>query len=97
MHVPLQAALDSMYRGSRDVDVRAGLLRLVLHVLHNYGEDLISGWAPLLRQVLLVNGVTTSSVLHLGLVTMPLSLLPRHCHEKVSTRIAQLFGTFKMH
>lgn len=45
----LQAALDSMYRGSRDVDVRAGLLRLVLHVLHNYGEELISGWAPLIR------------------------------------------------
>lgn len=45
----LLVALDSLYREDREVDVRRGLLKIVLHVLQHHGEELTRGWVPLLR------------------------------------------------
>lgn len=38
-----------MYRERTEMDVRRGLLRIVVHVLQHHGEDLTRGWVPLLR------------------------------------------------
>ena len=44
-------ALDSLYREDREMDVRKGLLKIVIHVLQHHGEELTRGWVPLLRCV----------------------------------------------
>ena len=33
----------------REMDVRRGLLKIVVHVLQHHGEELSRGWVPLLR------------------------------------------------
>jgi len=47
----LLAALDSLYREDREVDVQRGLLKIVVHVLQHHGEGLTRGWVPLLRML----------------------------------------------
>ncbi len=44
-----QVAVDSLFREHAKLDVQLGLLKIVLHVLQHYGEDLTLGWLPLLR------------------------------------------------
>lgn len=45
----LLVALDSLYRSDPEPDVRRGLLKIAMNVLHHRGEKLTRGWAPLLR------------------------------------------------
>ncbi len=47
--LPAQVAVDSLFREHAKVDVQLGLLKIVVHVLQRYGEELTLGWLPLLR------------------------------------------------
>ena len=47
--VHTQVALDSLYRQDPESDVRRGLLKIVINVLHHHGDELTRGWVPLLR------------------------------------------------
>jgi hypothetical protein len=42
-------AVDALFAEHGGSDVQLGLLRIVVHVLQHYGEDLTLGWVPLLR------------------------------------------------
>ncbi len=45
----LLVALDSLYRQNPELDVRRGLIKIVINVLHHHGHVLSRGWIPLLR------------------------------------------------
>ncbi|BDA41918.1 Protein MON2 homolog [Coccomyxa sp. Obi] len=45
----LLMALESLYKDSEELDVRLGLLRVLLQILQRHGEQLSTGWDPILR------------------------------------------------
>ncbi|EIE25629.1 hypothetical protein COCSUDRAFT_83636 [Coccomyxa subellipsoidea C-169] len=45
----LLMALESLYKDAEELDVRLGLLRVLLQILQRHGEQLSTGWDPILR------------------------------------------------
>jgi Domain of unknown function (DUF1981) len=94
----LLASLDSLYSEDRELDVRMGLLRVLLNVLQRHGERLSIGWQPVLHLLTRVPDREEVETIGLGFQSVQLmcsdfmSSLPGH-HLQHCLEVAALYAS----